>query len=250
MVVLVVVLVVAVVVICISPLQLLMLFTSNTPLSHTRSTSLSPMFVVPVTRGVVILGVRGVVIVGAGALLMSQLSLDSALLEQCNVMDYSLLLGVRRNIHRKEAHTANTGGARGGSGGTLSGGVRESGSGWMGLVKHLLRSRGTEKNRRRSRYHNQDQGGVYSAPEDSIYYLGIIDILQKWNTRKKAECSIKRVREHVFYGPCPFLANVVNGLRCTHSLWFFVRCWLFAWFFVLLVASLVSKTGAAFFNGG
>ena len=91
----------------------------------------------------------------------------------------------------------------------------------MGLVKHLLRSRGTEKNRRRSRYHNQDQGGVYSAPEDSIYYLGIIDILQKWNTRKKAECSIKRVREHVCFGPCLFLANVLNELRCTHSLCFF-----------------------------
>ena len=106
-----------------------------------------------------------------------------------------------------------TGGARGGSGGTLSGGVRESGSGWMGLVKHLLRSRGTEKNRRRSRYHNQDQGGVYSSPEDSIYYMGIIDILQKWNTRKKAELTIKRVSGHIcFWAAVLFLAVVLIGL--------------------------------------
>ena len=178
---------------------------------------------------------------------MSQLSLDSALLEQCNVMDYSLLLGVRRNIHRSGGSISGSISGTGTGSGTGSG----SGGGWMGLLKHLLRSRGREENRRRTRHHNQDQGGVYSSPEDSIYYMGIIDILQKWNTRKKAELTIKRVSGHIcFWAAVLFLAVVLIGFFLYSFVVFFCSLLVVYCCCCCCLLNLLFDTGAAFFIGG
>lgn len=125
--------------------------------------------------------------------LLSQLSLDSALLEQCNVMDYSLLVGIRRNCVSMEGNDNGGGGGGGGDSGT---------SCCRFFVTRCFRRRApissnSRRGRRsgaKKRFHEKCQGGLSSPLETSIYYLGVIDVLQKWNARKKAEMTVKRVR--------------------------------------------------------
>ena len=109
--------------------------------------------------------------------ILKQLTLDSMFLEKCNVMDYSFLLGIKR-IHSTNNYIDDD-----------DDDINKK-KFWL---TNFFRQESTTRKRR---YHHRYHGGVRSncRDDDCIYYMGIIDILQKWNTRKKAEMTVKRVR--------------------------------------------------------
>ena len=111
--------------------------------------------------------------------ILLQLTIDAELLETCHVMDYSLLVGVRRNNGISNEITKES---------------SKSGNRYVGLLERRSKRNGDIHRCVRDRLHEQFQGGLHSPLEDSIYYIGVIDILQKWNTRKKAETTLKRIR--------------------------------------------------------
>ena len=111
--------------------------------------------------------------------ILLQLTIDAELLETCHVMDYSLLVGVRRNNGISNEITKES---------------SKSGNRYVGLLERRSKRNGDIHRCVRDRLHEEFQGGLHSPLEDSIYYIGVIDILQKWNTRKKAETTLKRIR--------------------------------------------------------
>lgn len=101
--------------------------------------------------------------------LIANLESDAEWLRQHNIMDYSLLLGVAFEISSD------------GSGGQISEEPEPSSQqqGWTSAW-------------------SADLGGVRGmngdfSPRSEIYYLGVIDILQEYNMRKKAEHAIKSI---------------------------------------------------------
>ena len=58
-----------------------------------------------------------------------------------------------------------------------------------------------DHNKFHNSYFRQDNGGIFATnkenePIDTLYFLGIIDILQPYNLRKKVENKIKLIREN------------------------------------------------------
>lgn len=101
-------------------------------------------------------------------LMIEQLTVDCNFLEKYSIMDYSLLLGI---AHINEHDSKN--------------------------AKQNLREK--HKNFKYTQIHSiyhQDAGGIQASDEHDndvpiIYYLGIIDILQTYNIRKKVEFQLK-----------------------------------------------------------
>lgn len=126
--------------------------------------------------------------------MLDQLYRDSAFLESMGVMDYSLLIGVRRNQSLpvrsdvKKDHSA-------------VGDILESLSFYWRCTdpdKDNLSCNTNMPPVPTAPSHQSDAstGGLRSSAEPTsvLYHIGIIDILQKWNARKKAETTLKRVR--------------------------------------------------------
>ena len=118
-------------------------------------------------------------------------------------MDYSLLLGtatIPRYIDKAAASTSATGA---GGGGGSSAGVGSSDP-----TQDLMRETvNTEWNR--------DGGGLRARGEqeeesDTVYFLGIIDILQEFNMKKRLENAYK-TRLQVMAGKDPTLISAVDA---------------------------------------
>ena len=112
--------------------------------------------------------------------LLQQLSLDTEFLESWNLMDYSLLLGIRRECLEKNTNTPLI---------TFPKKIRET------CLSYLHGKKWSDRKARvkREPLHKQDAGGIASVAEDAIYFLGLVDILQLWNMRKRVEQNLKRV---------------------------------------------------------
>jgi len=96
--------------------------------------------------------------------LNSQIEKDSNFLKGCNIIDYSLLVG----IHNVKA--------------TDDCAMRES-SPYCGVVSPNLDSAAP--------LHQRDRGGLLSVAGDSLYLLGIIDILTEYDSKKQVEHHFK-----------------------------------------------------------
>lgn len=121
---------------------------------------------------------------------LEQIDIDTTFLKACNVMDYSLLLGVRRDVAGRLRQDPRCG-------------CLQSRRRPCRLLIALLQALcGGERGRRPAaaaagiprRRHKQTLGGIASSDGHDVYYMGIIDVLQRWNFRKKSETVLKRVR--------------------------------------------------------
>jgi len=99
-------------------------------------------------------------------LFLGQIGRDCAFFEQNNIIDYSLLIGIHHNDGEKLDLTEKT---------NLTSMVRESAH-----KKHF-----EEK-------FNQKEG-ILSADGKHLYFIGIIDVLTRFNSKKKLEYAFKRV---------------------------------------------------------
>jgi 1-phosphatidylinositol-4-phosphate 5-kinase len=187
------------------------------------------------------------------ALLEEQLRRDKELLKRVNVMDYSLLVGIhnmrrgnRDNVRRNTLRVFSVRAAiffvrstLTGSGGQpdvpqlkrkatqVKGAYSEEAMAMRRAmrcseVKHLdgeIQLPDADRNEREHFVFYQDEGGYRATDEsneamDTIYYLGVIDILTPWNTKKQLEGLWKGLKDDRVR-PLPFLFRVV---RSAHAL--------------------------------
>jgi len=98
---------------------------------------------------------------------MEQIQRDSELLKQFNVMDYSLLIGIHHRTNLTD-HSQ----------------VRPFTS-----LKTQIANTVSE-----TKYDDESEfDGILSSDSSCVYYFGIIDVLQKYNTKKALEHSYKKM---------------------------------------------------------
>ncbi|CAE8622935.1 unnamed protein product, partial [Polarella glacialis] len=107
------------------------------------------------------------------AKLLAQIESDSAFLRDQNVIDYSLLLG----IYEIGGSSASVGSA---------GGVGEA----------LAAASGLAASDAAAPMHRCDMGGMLSSDKKTLYFLGIIDILTPYDSRKAVEHYFKALRHN------------------------------------------------------
>merc|ERR1711998_157629 len=126
--------------------------------------------------------------------LVANIMNDVDFLREHNIMDYSLLLGVATLPTELRRHA--------------KGGLNEATSAETAAAAHYLHSdRHTEW--------QCDYGGLrarddFEVEQDTIYYLGIVDILQEFNMKKRLEGAYK-TRMQVLAGKDPTLISAVDS---------------------------------------
>ncbi|CBH10445.1 phosphatidylinositol 4-phosphate 5-kinase alpha,putative [Trypanosoma brucei gambiense DAL972] len=135
-------------------------------------------------------------------LLIEQMKMDCGFLNQCNIMDYSFLVGIHV-LPMYEAHRpAPSTGSReylGGAAALATSTLEPSYLLGMGETMQSMALNGhptaaADSAPTDGRCFKADQGGMMSADHPGgrreIYYIGIIDILQEYNSRKSMETLV------------------------------------------------------------
>jgi 1-phosphatidylinositol-4-phosphate 5-kinase len=145
--------------------------------------------------------------------LLEQLEKDCRYLEDCGICDYSLLLGFHflspeesQSIKKRKQKKKNNNTHQQPEASLL---LTASGTTTVSTLGTSLRW---------ASIFRKDYGGILSANEDIIYYLGIIDHLTTFDLKKRAESSLKSIiHDKVFpwllVGCCSFLLMLSIFLR-------------------------------------
>ena len=177
--------------------------------------------------------------------LIEQINADSLLLKECNINDYSLLLG----IHKKKSHYLNslTNINNQELKNSQTSSLNETNNKFIGKSNKNLNLNEIEEyssesssitsintisnknnldgklNIDESNKNNQyqkiilDDNGIYNEKHKEIYYIGIIDILTEYNTLKKFEFCYKSIRycsnKMSCISPAKYQERFINYLR-------------------------------------
>merc|ERR1712232_274383 len=121
--------------------------------------------------------------------LNAQIEKDSNFLKDCNIIDYSLLVGIH-DMHAPSADECSM----------------KDPSPCCGTLNQSLDSAAP--------LHQRDRGGMLSVDGDSLYLLGIIDILTEYGSKKQVEHHLKALwseREGISCCPPALYASRFNS---------------------------------------
>lgn len=131
----------------------------------------------------------------------AQLRRDVEFLKKCQIMDYSLLIGIHYiNEPRDRANTHNqTWGQNTHSGDAhkYQAKIPADTGHRIPDIKLLRKSDSALKLSNRNNFFTSDEGGMVSHDGSSLYFTGIIDVLQLYNKRKKFEHNFWLVRPSI-----------------------------------------------------
>ena len=158
----------------------------------------------------------------SSAAVMAQLRKDTAFLASVNVMDYSLLLGVKDRTFSilPEGKAAQHGGRRASAAAAAAaaaaGAGAGAGAGPPSMERQLTNASTDDMDENFAAYR------VTSLTGPGAVYLGVIDVLQEWNLAKKAEALFK---VHVLQQDAAGISAIAPDayqerfmLRCQHIL--------------------------------
>ncbi|CAE7467355.1 unnamed protein product [Symbiodinium natans] len=123
------------------------------------------------------------------AKLVAQIERDSAFLRDNNIIDYSLLLGVY--LLGGSAHSADD---KGGEHPESCMGLRGATAAAQTIAGINVRMASSDELHGEVPFHQAHMGGMLSSDQKALYFLGIIDILTPYDSRKHLEHWFKALR--------------------------------------------------------